>query len=453
MERAYRWFAWHPVVTGCIAGLPGLLYAGLIAAAVADKDRGSGAWVVALIFMTCVLVPLIALPLRWARRGVRIINGAASAEIEHAVEQIVSHACSMGVGFERNAARLCWLRSGRAAFIQHAVDHRIAPVFVTDRALGVCDYARFSLRSGRVTPCRTLTEVAYDDIVSVRAASRTHLVIALRTGLLIERATSDDSHDLAEWIRQRMTVRPAVPPPSPPPAANPPLVVTQRPLETEAHNTLRDVQAHLLEFEALRTYAAVPRWKRRAAQLASALKAAAVQARTTSDRASQGAALLRAARMKRFFLVRLFISKKPELAKRADAQRATYILQSLHGAEERLLDCIDYTPNDEMQRKALLKKLKLERKELRIRKRDVNAGKREIHRSAKEASASAGEDTNWNGEYYNPALAAEQRREIRRDRYNKLAPFEDKARDIEWRFREVERKLLFLERFGTDSDD
>lgn len=251
MERAYRWFAWHPVVTGCIAGLPGLFYAGLIAAAVADKDRGSGAWVVALIFMTCVFVPLIALPLWWARRGVRIINGAASAEIKHAVEQIVSHACSMGVGFERNAARLCWLRSGRAAFIQHAVDHRIAPVFVTDRTLGVCDYARFSLRSGHVTPCRELTEIAYDDIVSVRAASRTHLVIALRTGLLIERATSDDSHDLAEWIRQRMTVRPAVPPPSPPPPANPPLVVTQRPLETEAHNTLRDVQAHLLEFEAL----------------------------------------------------------------------------------------------------------------------------------------------------------------------------------------------------------
>ena len=453
MERAYRWFAWHPVVTGCIAGLPGLFYAGLVAAAVADKDRGSGAWVVALIFMTCVLVPLIALPLRWARRGVRSINGAASAEIEYAVEQIVSHACSMGVGFERNAARLCWLRSGRAAFIQHAVDHRIAPVFVTDRALGVCDYARFSLRSGRVTPCRTLTEVAYDDIVSVRAASRTHLVIALRTGLLIERATSDDSHDLAEWIRQRMTVRPAVPPPSPPPSANPPLVVTQRPLETEAHNTLRDVQAHLLEFEALRTYAAVPRWKRRAAQLTSALKTVAVEARTTSDRVSQGAVLLRTARMKRFFLVRLFISKKPELAKRADAQRATYILQSLHGAEERLLDCIDYTPNDENERKALLKKLKFERKELRIRKRDVNAGKREIHRSAKEASASAGEDANWNRVYYNPALAAEQRREIRRDRYNKLAPFEDKARDIEWKFREVEQKLLFLERFGTDSDD
>jgi hypothetical protein len=326
-------------------------------------------------------------------------------------------------------------------------------VFVTDRALGVCDYARFSLHSGHVMPCRKLTEVAYDDIVSVRAASRTHLVIALRTGLLIERATSDDSHDLAEWIRQRMTVRPAVPPPSPPPSANPPLVVTQRPLETEAHNTLRDVQAHLLEFEALRTYAAVPCWKRRAAQLTSALKAAAVQASTTSDRASQGAALLRAARMKRFFLVRLFISRKPELAKRADAQRATYILQNLDGAEEILLDCIDYIPNDEKERKALLKALKFERKELRIRKRDVNAGKREIHRSAKEASASAGEDISWNGEYYNPTLAAEQRREIRRDRYNKLAPFEDKARDIEWKFREVERKLLLLERFGTDSDD
>jgi hypothetical protein len=95
-----------------------------------------------------------------------------------------------------------------------------------DLALGVCDYAQFSLRSDHVTPCRKLTEVAYHDIASVRVASRTHVVIALRTGLQIERAISDDAEDLAEQIRQRLTGRPAVPSPSPPPAANPPFVMT-----------------------------------------------------------------------------------------------------------------------------------------------------------------------------------------------------------------------------------
>lgn len=225
-------------------------------------------------------------------------------------------------------------------------------------------------------------------------------------------------------------------------------------LETEAHNTLRNVQAHLVEFETLRSYATVPHWNRRAAQLMSDLEAAAVQASMASDRASQEADLLRAARMKRFFLVRLFISREPELAQRSDSQRAISILQNLQGASRKLLDSINHTPNDEEEQKVLLKKLKFERKELRIKKRDVNANKREIHRSAKEASARAGEVVNWySSEHYNPTLAAEQRRDIRRDRYDDLAPFEDQARNIEWELREVERKLLFVERFGTDNAD
>jgi hypothetical protein len=230
-------------------------------------------------------------------------------------------------------------------------------------------------------------------------------------------------------------------------------IAPQRTMEDAAHNILRNVRAHLLESDALRTYVAVPHWNQRAAQLTSALEAAVVQVGTASDQASQEADRLRSARMKRFFLVRLFISKKPELAKRAEAQLAIDLLQNLHDAQRKLLDCIDYTPKNEKERKALLKKLKFERKELRIKKRDVNASKREIHRSAKEDSANAGQIDNWYSSYYDPTLAAKQRREIRQERYSNLAPFEDQARNIEWELREVERKLLFLERFGTDNDD
>ena len=59
------------------------------------------------------------------------------------------------------------------------------------------------------------------DIASVRAVSHTRVVIALRTGLQIERETSDGGDDLAERIRQRLPVRPA----SPPVMASPPVVV------------------------------------------------------------------------------------------------------------------------------------------------------------------------------------------------------------------------------------
>jgi hypothetical protein len=213
---------------------------------------------------------------------------------------------------------------------------------------------------------------------------------------------------------------------------------------------MRSAQAHLQQFEALRTYAAVPPWDRRAAELADALKGAAVQTMVAVDRATQEADLLQAARMKRFFLVRLFISKRPELAKRAEAARANYLFQGLESLLKKLLECIDYTPSNDKERKALLKELRLERKELRLEKRDVNAIKRDIHRSAKEASAQAGQVRGWLYESYNSTLATVERREIRRDRYSSLAPFEDKARAIEWQLREVERRLLWVERFGTD---
>src|SRR4051812_22261070 len=113
-------------------------------------------------------------------------------------------------------------------------------------------------------------------------------------------------------------------------------VALQRNLGAEAHNILRSVHTHLQEFEALRSYAAVPHWVHRAGQLTSALKAVAEQARTVANQTSQEADRLRAARMSRFFLVRLFISRRPELVKLIEAQRATLVSQNLDDALDKL---------------------------------------------------------------------------------------------------------------------
>src|ERR1044071_4113960 len=149
MERVYRWFGWHPVITGVLSGIPGLIFAAVFAAMLADQRNSTGDKIGGIVFAACIFALPIVLPVRWARRGVRIINDTASAQVERSVDQIVAHACSLGRGFERSTARLCWVRSGRAPFIRHAVDHAIAPIFVTDRGLGICDYTRFSLRSTR----------------------------------------------------------------------------------------------------------------------------------------------------------------------------------------------------------------------------------------------------------------------------------------------------------------
>jgi hypothetical protein len=229
MERVHRWFGWHPVITGVLSGIPGLFFAGLFAAMLADHRSSAGERIGGLVFAACIFVLPIVLPIRWARRGVRIINDTASAQVERAVEQIVTHACGLGRGFERGTARLCWVRSGRAPFIRHAIDHAIAPVFVTERGLGICDYTRFSLRSPRIRPSGKLTEVAYDTLASAKPRAPSSVVLTLRSGQTIELVTHDGRDELLAVIRPRIPAPEAPVPVSRPAArvaAQPPVSVS-----------------------------------------------------------------------------------------------------------------------------------------------------------------------------------------------------------------------------------
>lgn len=240
MERVYRWFGWHPVITGVLSGIPGLMFAAVFAAMLADQRSSAGDKIGGMIVAVVIFALPIVLPIRWARRGVRLINDAAGAQVERAVDQIMAHACRLGRGFERGTARLCWVRSGRAPFIRHAVDHAIAPIFVTEHGLGICDFTRFSLRSTRVRPASRLTEVAYDTLASARPRAPSSVVLTLRSGETIELVTHDGRDELLAVIRQRIpapeapaqapraAARPAARPPVSVAVASAPQVVVQR---------------------------------------------------------------------------------------------------------------------------------------------------------------------------------------------------------------------------------
>lgn len=110
------------------------------------------------------------------------------------------------------------MRSGRAPFIRHAIDHAIAPIFVTERGLGICDYTRFSLRSMRVKPSGKLTEIAYDTLASARPRAPSSVVLTLRSGQTIELVTHDGRDELLAVIRPRIPA-PEAPVPVSRPAA------------------------------------------------------------------------------------------------------------------------------------------------------------------------------------------------------------------------------------------
>lgn len=76
---------------------------------------------------------------------------------------------------------------------------------------------------------------------------------------------------------------------------------------------------------------------------------------------------------------------------------------------------------------------------------DQGPEKREINRAAREASANAGHF------YYDSKAAAAERRAIRRQRAADLAPIEDKAAFIDQQIRDIDRRLIWVERFTPDA--
>jgi hypothetical protein len=158
---------------------------------------------------------------------------------------------------------------------------------------------------------------------------------------------------------------------------------------------------------------------------------------------------LRDERAKLPILKRLFTGRGPEKQSRA---RAASLLLSVHQLGllmNDLLERIDYTPNNETEQKALIKELRAERKELQMEKREVAAEKRAINRAAREASANAGQGFF----FYNSKAAASERRAIRRQRAADLAPFEDQAVAIEHQIRDIDRRLVWVERFTAGAGD
>lgn len=219
-----------------------------------------------------------------------------------------------------------------------------------------------------------------------------------------------------------------------------------------SQDQLARVQRLCAQFDGLRTFDDVEKWDAAALDAALNLQKLAEQTRLHHQGLVAQADDLARARASTSFFKRLFSSRSPELALRGQADQLAATLQQLGGMINDLLERIDYTPNDEKERKALLKELRAEKKELAQKKKEIAAEKRAINQAAREASANAGINQGWIFTTYDSKQAASERRAIRRQKIAMLAPHKNAKTVIDRQILDLERRIMWVERFGKGDD-
>lgn len=205
------------------------------------------------------------------------------------------------------------------------------------------------------------------------------------------------------------------------------------------------IQRLVNEYKSLSDFSAAADWDRRAQSeidiLATALDriesferyiAAQVTA-TQQERASKNA------------LARVFGSRSAEKALEADAEWARVRRADIEKIADQLQEMMDYTPADEAERKSIIKELRLTKKELQVKKREITAKMQAVRVETRQQSAQL-ESFGIRGL---AKVAAGQRRNIRRRREGQLAPSEDAKAAIERQLLAIDRRINWLERFGS----
>lgn len=215
-------------------------------------------------------------------------------------------------------------------------------------------------------------------------------------------------------------------------------------------NQLQRVQWLSVQFEGLRTFNDVAQSDAAALDTALNLQKQAEHTRLHQQGLRAQADDFARAHATRPFFKRMLSSRAPERMLRAQAEQLSATVQQLGEMINDLLERIDYTPDDEKERKALLKELRAEKKELQVQKREIAAQKREINHAARSASAGAGRQ--FFGLIYDSTMAAAERRAIRRQKIAELAPYENAKMAVERQILDLDRRIAWVERFGKGED-
>jgi hypothetical protein len=137
--------------------------------------------------------------------------------------------------------------------------------------------------------------------------------------------------------------------------------------------------------------------------------------------------------------------------------------EEVAGQLNKLIDfAAEFGPKTLADKSAILNRFRQERKQLQVRKRELNTTMAAIRQEARTASTSAGKrglfgvtgsfgDGKFsdNLAWYDPSLAADQRRGVRAAKENALRPYEAQKAEIEQRIIALDRHILFVDQFKS----
>jgi len=218
--------------------------------------------------------------------------------------------------------------------------------------------------------------------------------------------------------------------------------MSPEPVVMSSYNA-KNFQALMAEYKGLRTFADVAAWDQRASAEVEVMVSAIRELDGKSAAASRKFEQAKKERAQKDFISRLFAGKALEQSYAQLMQNYGAYKIGLEGWASQLQEAIDFTPNSLEEQKSLLKELKARKKELQVEKREATAAMKAIRTDARKQSANAG----TTGIFYNPKSASYERRHIRYQKEAALHPHEDTKAAVERQLIQVDRDILWAEKF------
>lgn len=204
-----------------------------------------------------------------------------------------------------------------------------------------------------------------------------------------------------------------------------------------------DFQRLMKEFKSLSTFEAVTEWDTRAQtevdRIADVIQKLDTEITTESATLQQ----VKLEHSQKPFFKRVFGGNKQEKETVSHLEQCRQYKTTLEELATELLESIDFTPNSLEDKKVLLKELKLRKKELQAEKKNVNVQMQSIRTEARQRNTRV---TNY-GIRSLSKLATADRRNIRLNKEAALGPHEDAKAAIERQIIQLDRDILWIERF------
>jgi hypothetical protein len=204
-----------------------------------------------------------------------------------------------------------------------------------------------------------------------------------------------------------------------------------------------DFKALMAEYKRLSTFGEVESWDRRASAETDRIVSAIRKVDEDNAELSEKLKQAEKERSEKPFFNRLFGSRKVEKYLAQQIENCRNHKAILEALAAQMQEAIDFTPNSPEEQKSLLKELKQRKKELQVEKREIAAAMKAIRTDARQKSSNAGRVFGL----YDSKVAASDRRHIRYAKEAALGPHEDSKAALDRQITQVDRDILWAERF------